>query len=126
MYGLGVYGEFIEHGVGGEEFDIVVIGDLLAELLEDGLAKGVDGLGDLDFDDDLLFVVDEHRFYADEDGLGEVLVGGVDHRVGALQFGLDYVDCLVLEGFLWLGKIGLLALLGLDHLDRLGLDLLLI
>lgn len=60
MYCLGVYCELIEHGVGGEEFDIIVIGDLFSELLEDGLAKGVDGLGYFNLDDDLLFMVDEH------------------------------------------------------------------
>lgn len=103
MYGFGVYAEFVEHGVSGKEFDIVVIGDLFSELLEDGLAEGVDGLGNLNFDGDLFLVVDEHRFNADEDGLGEVLVRGVDNGVGALQFGLDYVDCLILKRFLWFG-----------------------
>lgn len=60
MYGLGVYTEFAEHGVGGKKLDIVVIGYLFSELLEDGLAKGVDGLGDLNLDGDVFLVVDEH------------------------------------------------------------------
>lgn len=70
MNGLGVYCELIQHGVGGKEFDIVVIGYLFSELLEDGLAEGVDRLGYFYLDDDLLFMVDEHRFYANKDSLG--------------------------------------------------------
>lgn len=47
--------EFSQTGVADEEFDIVVIADLLAYLSEDLFFEGIDSFGDLDLNDYLFF-----------------------------------------------------------------------
>lgn len=64
--------EFVERRIGGEQLDIIVGGHLLSDLLEDGLPQSIDGLVDLDLEDDLFSVVDEERFDGDEDAFAEV------------------------------------------------------
>lgn len=83
MDGFGVDWQFVEHGIGGKKFDIVVAAHLFSKLLKDGFAEGVDGLGYVNFDDDLLAMIDEQWFHYNEDALRQILLGGVNHGYGA-------------------------------------------
>lgn len=78
--GLGVYAQLSENRIGGKKLDVIVVAHLLPHLSENLFAERIHSFADFDFDSDLFPSCQQEGLDADENGLAEFFVRGVDHR----------------------------------------------